>query len=210
MSDFSIQPINQSPVPIGSIPELEADNLDPTVYASCSRPNPVTGIVGCPFYSTCMVSAKGKDGPRNYGVQIFKGPGQGGGMTTMSASCMWLAQHARVYERNDGSVRVIANEGETFDKVTRIAINNQTNEVAGKYDRDVRREDRRIKVKVQPYPRPSENAELLTDMLRAEMAQTEKERRTGENLARNLGLSETIAPIDKRDAGRHGGGKAKG
>lgn len=210
MSNFSIQPINQSPVPIGSVQELEAENLDPTVYASCARPNPVTGLVGCPFHQTCMVSAKGKDGPKNYGVQIFKGPGQGGGMTTTVASCMWLAQHARVYERNEGSVRVIANEGESFDKVTRVAVNNQTNEVAGPYDRDVRREDRRIKVKVQPYPRPSQNPELLTDMLRAEMAQTEKERRADENLVRNLGLADTIAPIDKRDAGRRGGGKEKG
>lgn len=209
MSDFSIQPINQDPVPVGTVEELVAENLDPTVYASCARPNPVTGVVGCPFYNNCIVSAKGVSGPRNYGVQILKGPSQGGGMTTVGASCMWLAQHAPVYERNEGSVRVIAEEGETFDRVTRVAVNNETGEIAGKYDRNVRREDRRIKVLVQPWPRPNQNTELLTDMLRAEMAHAEKERRTDENLARNLGLGDTIAPLDKRNAGRRVGGKEK-
>jgi len=210
VSEFNVQAIHQSPIPIGTVAELQADNLDPTVYASCAKPNPVTGLVGCPYHQSCIVSAKGVSGPKNYGVQILKGPSQGGGMTTVGASCMWLAQHAPVYERNEGSVRVIAEEGQTYDRVTKVAVNNQTGEIAGKYDRDVRREDRRIKVLVQPYPRPNENQELLTDMLRAEMAQVEKERRTDENLARNLGLGNTIAPLDKRDAGRHGGGKAKG
>lgn len=210
MSDFNVQPINQSPVPIGTVAELEAENLDPAVYASCSRPNPVTGLVGCPYFNNCIVSAKGVSGPRNYGVQILKGQSQGGGMTTAGASCMWLSQHAPVYERNNGSVRVIAEEGETFSRVTRVAVNNETNEIAGKYDRNVRREDRRIEVLVQPWPRPNQNPELLTDMLRAEIAQAEKERRTDENLARNLGLGGTIAPLDKRASGRRGGGKEKG
>lgn len=209
MSDFTITPINQDAVPVGTLAELQAENLDPRVYASCAAPNPVTGVLGCPHYARCIVSAKGVSGPKNYGIQILKGRAHGGGMTTVGASCMWIAQNAAVYEKNEGSVRVIAEEGQTFDRVTRVAVNNDTGEIAGKYDRNVRREDRRIKVLVQPWPRPGENQEILADMLRAEMSQVERERRTDEQFARNSGLEHTIPPLDKRDAGRRGRGKEK-
>lgn len=210
MSDFNVQPIHRNPVPVGTPAEADAEGLDPTVYATCAKPNPVTGVVGCPHFHRCVVSAKGKSGPRNYGVQIIKGASQGGGMTRTTGNCMWIAQYADQYERNGGSVSVIAEEGETFEKVTRVAVNNQTGEVeTNKWNKDVHREDRRIKVLVEPWPRPGQNKELLTDLLRAEVKQADDARRKDENLARVLGNADAVAPLDKRDAGRHGRGKEK-
>lgn len=209
MSDVVVQPIYQNPIPIGTIAEAEAEGLSPQVYSTCAKPNPTTQTIGCPYYGTCMVSAKGVSGPKNYGIQIIKGQSQGGGMVTTLANCMWLAQKASQYESNGGSVSVIAEEGETIDRVTRIAVNNVTGDVAKKYDRDVHREDRRIKVLVEKWPRPGQNPELLSDLLRSEMAASDKERRRDENLARNLGHGDAVAPLDKRASRGHGGGKEK-
>lgn len=208
-SDVQVTPIHQTPVPVGTLAELEEQGLDPTVYASCSRPNPVTQVQGCPYFGKCRVSARGVSGPRNYGIRVIKGRAQGGGMVNTMVDCMWLADHVHDIEANGGSVKVIAEEGQEFEKVTRIAVSNQTGEVEkNKWNKDVHREDRRIKVLVKPWPRPNENRELLQDVLRAEVSQEERERRSDEGYARNLGLEGTIAPLDKR--GGTGGGRAEG
>lgn len=210
MSNVSVQPIERSPVPVGTIAEAEREGLDPTAYATCSRPNKATGVIGCPWHDRCRVSAKGVEGPKNYGIEILKGRAQGGGFVRERATCMWIADHAGDIEANGGAIRVIANEGETFEQVTSVMVNTATGQVTHQKDPMGTRETRRVPVEVKKYPRPGENPALLTDVLRAESIEAEKERRSDEASARAYGLEHTIAPIDKRPAGPDGGRKASG
>jgi len=205
-----VQPIERSPIPVGTIPEAEREGLDPAAYATCARPNRATGVVGCPWFDRCRVSAKGQAGPKNYGIEIVKGAVQGGGFVKMAASCMWIADHAEGYEKNGGVIKVIAEEGEEYEHVTHIAVNAVTNEPTHQKDMQAVRVQRRVKTKVPRFPRPGENPALLTDVLRAESIEAEKERRHDEQKARAYGLADTIPPIDKRSAGADGGRKASG
>lgn len=203
MSEFNVQAINQEMTPIGTVQEAEAEGLSPAEYATCARPNPSAGIIGCPRFAECVVSAKGSSGPRNYGIQIFKGKAQGGAMVNTTASCLWIAAHAATIEKNGGAVKVIAEEGESYPKVTGMAVD----DITGKPTMNVRmpgthRDDVRVDVPVTPWPRPGQNPELLNDVLRAEMSEIERKRRSDESLARNIGAEHTIAPLDKRDAGQ--------
>lgn len=204
-----VSPINRKQVPVGTLAEAEAEGLDVTQYATCSRPNPVTGVAGCPWFGKCRVSAKGQSGPKNYGVRIVKGSAQGGGIVHTTVDCMWLADHVEDTENNGGAVTVVAEEGQTYKKVTRIAVSNRTGEIAtNQWDKDTHREDRRVPVEVKPWPRPGENKELLHDVLRAEVVQAERERRADESLARAVGLEDSITPLDKRaGAGGRGAGR---
>lgn len=208
-SDFlaNVTPANDRPIPVGTLAELEQQNMDPAAYASCARPNKLANVLGCPFFDKCRVSAKGKAGPKNYGVQIVKGRRQGGAFVNTEVDCMWISERAEHYEANGGSIRVIAEEGETFEKVTGVSINNETNKVTNQWDRNARREVRRVPVTVKPYPRPTDNPMLIQDVMRAEIAQQDKERRSDENLARSLGNEGAIPPLDRRGDGR---GKKEG
>lgn len=207
--NVSIQPVYQNPVPVGTMAEAQKEGLDPSVYATCSRPNKMTGNVGCPFFDQCRVSAKGEAGPRCYGVEILQGPALGGYMVRNAVDCMWIAQQADNIEDNKGSIRVIAEEGEEFLKVASVLIDNVTNEVStNPFNQNARREERLVPFTVPRWPRPGQNKLLLHDMLRAETMKQEKERRASENLTRNLGLGDSIAPLDKRDAGGKRGAKA--
>ena len=210
MAEPVVQPINTSNVPVGTVQEAEAEGLDVTAYATCCKPNPVTGVVGCEWFHKCRVSAKGVSGPRNYGLEIMKGKVQGGGFVRIATNCMWIADHADNFEKNGGAVKVIANEGEKFDQVMGIAINSATKQPTHQKDPQAIRRRQRVTTEVPPYPRPGQNPALLTDVLRAESIEAEKERRSDEATARAYGLEGTIPAIDKRDAGRDGGRKATG
>lgn len=210
MSNISVQPIERSPLPVGTLAEAEREGLDPTQYATCSKPNRVTGVLGCSWFDRCRVSAKGQAGPKNYGIEIMKGKAQGGGFVREKADCMWIADHAQDAEDNKGAIKVIANEGETFEQVTGVMVNSATGEPTHQKDPQGVREQRRVVVTVPKYPRPGENPALLTDVLRAESIEAEKERRSDEAHARAYGLPDAIPAIDKRDAGPAGGRKAAG
>ena len=191
--------MNGKPIPVGTLAEATDEGLDPTVYATCAQPNKVTGIVGCPWYAKCRVSAKGTAGPRNYGIQQFKGKVQGGGMVTTIVDCMWIADRIDDIERNGGAIKVVAEEGEKFSKVTGMAVNNMTGEpTMNVRDPATHREEIRAEFEVKPWPRPKENKELLQDMLYAEVSQVEKARKSEESLARNLGVPNAVSPVDKR------------
>lgn len=210
MADPIVQGGQDRNIPVGTIAEAEAEGLDVTQYATCCKPNPVTGVVGCEWFHKCRVSAKGVSGPRNYGLEIMKGKVQGGALVRIATNCMWIADHAENFEKNGGAVKVIANEGEDFDQVMGIAINSATRQPTHQKDPQAIRRRQRVTTKVPPYPRPGENAALLTDVLRAESIEAEKERRSDEATAKAYGLEHTIAPIDKRDARGDGGRKASG
>lgn len=210
MAEPVIRPTNESNVPVGTLQEAEAEGLDVTAYATCAKPNPVTGVVGCEWFHECRVSAKGQSGPRNYGLEIMKGKSQGGGFVKIATNCMWIADHAKDFEKNGGAVKVIANEGEEFEHVQGIAVNSATGLPTYQKDPMAVRKRQRVKTTVPPYPRPGQNPALLTDVLRAESIEAEKERRTDEATARAYGLESTIPPIDKRTSGADGGRKAAG
>lgn len=206
----NVTPLQRSAAPVGTLAELQKEGLDPSQYASCARPNKALGIAGCAWFENCRVSAKGESGPRNYGVKIIKGRGQGGGISTASVDCMWIADHTERIEANKGTIMVVADEGQEFDRITGVLVNNQTGKETFSRDRDAHVEDRRVKVKVRPFPRPGENPALLQDVLRAETIQMEKERIANEARLRSLGLDAAVPAIDKRDAGRDEGRSAKG
>lgn len=208
--DVTVQPIERSPIPIGTPEEAEKDGLDVTQYATCAKPNRITGVVGCEWFHKCIVSAKGVSGPRNYGVEIIKGASQGGGFVKVTRNCMWIADHEPDVVRNGGAMKVIANEGETFEKIDTIAINSATGQPTHQKDPQAIRKKLRVKETVKPYPRPGENPALLTDVLRAESIEAEKERRSDDATARAYGLGHTIPPIDKRPSGSDGGRKSAG
>lgn len=203
---INVVPVNQEAVPVGSLAEAEAEGLDPGLYATCARPNKASGVVGCKWFDKCIVSAKGVAGPKNYGVRVFKGKSQGGAMVNTTANCMWIADQAPVIEKNGGALKVIAEEGETYKRVTGIAVNNMTGEATMNVrDPNTHRDDVVVEVLVQPWPRPGQNAELLTDLLRAEVNAEERKRRSDESLARNIGDPNAVVPIDKRDADKASG-----
>lgn len=206
----NIEPIERNPIPVGTIAEADKEGLDPTVYATCSRPNKVNGNIGCPWFDRCRVSAKGESGPRNYGVEIVKGKSQGGGFLKLSASCMWIADRVENYEKNGGALKVIANEGESFEKVTGILVNKVTGEPTKQGDLNAKREIRRVSETVPEYPRPGQNVALLTDVLRAESIEAEREHRENDARAKAYGLGSTITPLDKRSSGPNEGRKASG
>lgn len=193
-------------IPIGTIAEAEAEGLDPTRYATCARPNPVMGVIGCKRFDKCVMSAKGVSGPRNYGLRVFKGPSQGGGMVNQTNSCLWVADHKGTIERNGGAIKVIAEEGETYTKVTGMAVDNMTGApTMNVRDPNTHRKDVQIEVEVGAWPRPGENPALIHDLLRAEVTVLERKRKSDESLARNEGNLGAIAPLDKRDAGSASG-----
>lgn len=208
--EVSVSPLERSIIPIGTVEEAQREGLDVTQYATCGRPNPASGVVGCAWRHKCIVSAKDVSGPRNYGVEILKGASQGGGFVKVTRNCMWIADHEPDIVRNGGALKVIANENETFEKIDTIAINSATREPTHQKDPMAIREKRRVKETVKPYPRPGENPMLLTDVLRAESIEAEKERRSDDATARAYGLGHTIPPIDKRPSGPDGGRKAAG
>lgn len=211
-------PINRPAIPVGTVAEAEAEGLDPALYATCARPNPRTGIVGCSRFERCIVSARGESGPKNYGFEQIKSRAQGGSFVRNVADCMWIADHNRDIVANGGSLRIIADEGGTFEKVTGVAVDVRTGNTnlalkgdPNSKDPNYYREDRRITVTVPRYPRPKDNPELLQDMLRAEAAEQERVRIADETARRNYGLESTIPAIDKRDGrGAEGRAKAKG
>lgn len=195
-----VAPVNQKPIPIGTIAEAEEMNLSPAQFATCSRPNPATGNVGCAWFNQCRVSAKGKDGPKNYGCHYFKGKAQGGARTTNVYDCMWIASHIADIERNGGALRVVAEEGETIERVTGVAVSNATGELEpNPYAPGTHREDRRVVEVVKPFPRPKDNPELIQAVLSAEVVAQELERRSDESLAVATGNLHAIAPVDQRE-----------
>ena len=206
----SVQPIERSARPVGTIEEAQAENLDPTVYPTCSRPNRVNGVVGCAWFDKCRVSAKGVSGPRNYGIEIIKGPAQGGGFVRINTDCMWIADHAENYEKNGGAVKVKAEEGQENVIVQGTLVSKKDGKPTFQGDPMGIRKKMAVPVVVPPYPRPGQNPALLEDMIRAESIESEKERRTDEAKARAYGLADAVTPIDKRPAGANAGRKAAG
>jgi len=211
VSDYRVAPIQQAQVPVGTIAEAQAQGLDITQYNTCAKRNPAAEIKGCPWYDKCRVSAKGESGPRNYGIEIIKGKNTGGGFVRLKNDCMWIADHMENVERNGGSFKIIAEEGESFEVVEGAMVlkSDNTKTTFQGDPMGIRKRIRRT-VEVPKFMRPEDNEALMLDVLRAESMKLEKERRADENRARNYGVPDAITPVDKRDARGDGGRKATG
>lgn len=210
MADPIVTPLERSPIPIGSLEEAQRENLDPSQYPTCARENKMLGVRGCDWYDKCVVSAKGVNGPRNYGIEVIKGKSTGGGFVRSKADCMWIADHVENIVRNGGSLKIIAEEGETFPMVTGVAVNAATGKETFQKDPQAIRKKIRKDVLVPKFARPEDNEALMQDVLRAESMEMEKEIRANEQRAKNYGLESPTAPLDKRSPGSGKGREAKG
>lgn len=210
MADPKVMPINDKPVPVGTVEEAVKEGLDPATYACCARPDAYRGVKGCEWFDKCRVSAKGQNGPKRYGLELISGPVMGNFISRFSADCMWIADHIDDIEDNKGSLRVLADEGESYQTIRSILVDNNTNEESvNPFNAQARREERLVNVEVKPWPRPGQNKDLLRDRLRAETLLAEKERRSSDQLTRNLGLGGDT-PLDKRGSARNERSKADG
>ena len=204
-------PRNVPDTPIGTLDELEELGLNPTHYPACAVPNKHGGVRGCNEAHRCPVSVKFKKfkdggGPRRYAWErIFKGKP----VRRVEGDCWRLSEDKVFVENNGGAIRIIANEGQTYDKLTGVAVKtfvDQQGEVqkvvakAGEYHLpNVQREDMVIQMTVKPFKRPSENPEIATDIITANVLRDESARIQQESVGRALGLSGASAPLDKRD-----------
>lgn len=102
--------------PVGTVEELQKDNIDIAVVPTCARP--MEGVVGCQYWTKCNLSIKGKSGPRNYAVTEFKGEDMGGATLTNERDCQWIAQHREAVEDNGGVIKIVAAEGQEYTTFT--------------------------------------------------------------------------------------------
>lgn len=197
--------------PIGTKEEAEELGLDPSVYATCSKP--VKGINrGCEFFNICPLSYKGKTfaeggGPRCHGFEVAM-PGKP--IRRWQDVCFSMVPRISDIEDNRGAVRVIADEGETYEKVEGIYIKTfidpETDEQVrvpareGEYHYpNVQRGDMLVEKLVLPYERPSQNQELAADLITANVVAKEQERIRGEAFPSALGIEVGGTPLDKRN-----------
>lgn len=207
-------------MPIGTVDELEELGLNLAHFGSCAVPNKAGGIRGCSEALRCLLSWKFKKfkdggGPRRVGWQrIFRGQP----IRPIEGECWDLARDKVFAENNGGAVRIMAEEGKTYQKLVGVAVKtfvDSTGEVQkvlakpGEYHLpNVQREDMVIDILVKPFLRPSESPAIATDIITANVLREESARIQGESVGRALGLAGAGAPLDKRNE-RAGEGKGK-
>jgi hypothetical protein len=213
-------PKNIPSMPIGTVDELEELGLNLSHFGSCAVPNKAGGIRGCSEAPRCPLSCKFKKfkdggGPRRVGWErIFRGQP----IRRMDGECWDLSRDKVFVEDNGGAVRIVANEGESYKKLTGVAVKtfvDATGEVQkvlakqGEYHLpNVQREDMVIDILVKPFVRPSENPVIATDVITATVLREESARIQAESVGRALGLAGAGAPLDKRNK-RAGEGKGE-
>lgn len=197
--------------PVGTKDELEELGLDPAVFSSCSKP--VRGVNrGCEFFGVCPLSYKGKTfaeggGPRRHGFEVAM-PGKP--IRRWESECYTMVPRISDIEDNRGAVRVIADEGETYERIEGVYIKTfidpetdaQVRTIAreGEYHYpNVQRGDLLVEKEIRPFERPSENQELATDLITANVVAKEQERIRGEAFPAALGIEVGGTPLDKRN-----------
>lgn len=175
-------------------------------------PNKAAGIRGCAKCPTCTLSVKCKSfaeggGPRRYAWErIFKGKP----VRRMEGECWTLVADKEFVEDNGGAIRIVAHEGQTYEKLEGVAVKDVVvdgvpkkvlaNEVEQRVP-NVLREDMVVTKTVKPFLRPSENATIATDIITANVLREESARLEAESVHRALGLEGASAPLDRRDEG---------
>lgn len=206
---------------IGTVDEAEELGLPLEHYRTCARPDKASGIRGCARFGICPMSYRGKTvaeggGPRRHGWERYK---RGEKVRRMEGECWNLADLMVDADDNKIVYKVIANEGESYDKLVGVAIKTfvdtegNTQKVLAKDGEyhlpNVQRGDMVVKHVVKPFLRPSENPDIASDVVTAEVVKKEVERLRGEAAPRALGITGGRAPIDKRNK-RAGEGKSEG
>lgn len=204
--DRLVQPDVQTKGPIGTLVELEKEGLDPMAYHSCSKPD--SHNLGCRHWRTCRMSFKG-EGKKNIGLEHIKGAAQGGGMSRFVADCLWYNDHQEDAVDNKGSLRVIAEEGETFTVSSLVLVDRVSGEPVKQGTPNAAYRQRRQEVLVKPFPRPGESEDIIADILKAEVREEEQEKMANEQRQRSLGIQPT-APVNPPKNRSGGGGKGTG
>lgn len=206
-------PENAPAFPVGALDELEELGLNPEHYPCCSKRNKATGVMGCSKFAECPLSFKGKlakdgGGPRRMAWErIFKGKP----VVRREGTCWKLVDDRSFVEGNKGAIRIIAGEGETYDKLEGVAVKtfvdvdgNVQKVVAkeGEYHLpNVARQDMVVTKTVRPFVRPSENTDIAVDVITADVIRKEHERISADAIPTALGIAGAGTPIDKRDGG---------
>ena len=205
--------------PIGTLDEIEELGLSPEHYPCCAKRNKATGVLGCVKFAECSLSIKGKTfeeggGPRRFAWErVFRGKP----VRRREGVCWKLVDDQVFVEDNGGAVQIIAEEGESYDKLEGVAVktfvNSQGNTekvVAkdGEYHLpNVVREDKVVSKTVRPFLRPSQNTDIATDVITARVVEKAHAQIRSESVGSVLGVSGARAPLDKRNKG---GSKRKG
>ncbi len=207
--------------PVGALDELNELGLNPEHYGCCAKRNKAAGVRGCDFFALCPLSVKGKasadgGGPRRMAWErIFKGKP----IRRREGTCWKLATDKVYVEDNGGAVRIIANEGQTYQKLEGVAVKTTVNEAGevvkvlakeGEYHLPtVSREDMVVTKTVRPFVRPAQNPDIAVDVITAKVIQEEHERISAEAVPAALGIQGGNTPLDKRHK-RPGKGAGEG
>jgi hypothetical protein len=204
-------PDNMPEHPVGTKDEAEGLGLETAIYATCSKP--VRGVNrGCQFFHLCPMSYKGKTleeggGPRRHAFEVIM-PGKA--IVRYDSVCYNTVPKISDVEDNKGAIRIIADEGETYEKVEGIYIKtfvddetNQTVKVPAidgeQFLPNVNRGEMLVEKEVAPFVRAAENHEIATDLVTANVIAKEKERIRGESFPAALGVEAGGTPLDKRN-----------
>jgi hypothetical protein len=214
-------PENAPARPVGTLDEIQSFGLNPEHYPSCSKPNKQLGIRGCGSWDTCLLSYKGKSladggGPRRMAWErIFKGKP----VRRVEGECWDVARDQVFVEDNNGALRIIAAEGESYDKLEGVAVKTFVNEKGDTVKQiakdgethlpNVQRQDMVVKKTVKPFVRVNENSDIAVDVITADVIRKEHERIFSESVPSALGIAAGGTPIDKRHK-RAGEGQSKG
>ena len=206
-------------MPIGAKDEAEQLGLETAFYPTCSRPVPGVNR-GCPHFFSCPLSYKGKllsegGGPRRHAYEVAM-PGKP--IRRSEDECYGFVPKIQDIEGNKGAIRIIADEGETYEKVEGIYVKtfvdpetDQTAKVPAKegeyHYANVAREDMLVKKVVAPFTRTIDNKDIAVDLVTASVVAKEQERIRGEAFPTALGVEVGGTPLDKRN---RRGSKGKG
>ena len=183
--------------PIGTLDELKAANLPPSMFPSCAEPQADGTVKGCQHWYACSMSYKGLPsaeggGPRNHCLQILKSAEHGGGVVRAVRPCYRIVAAEDIYRANGSMLDIIADEGGEYEHLTYIS--------APKPSDLTNREQTTVLKKVEPFPRPTDNKKTAAQVLRASIEKKERDRVRKEAAAATFGISEGVTPLDKRSA----------
>lgn len=180
-NDFLYEPENIIPdnvptLPVGTLAEIQAENMDPSVVPTCGR-RVVNGnevaVRGCPYREQCKLAIRDTAGPQFFGIEYIKGKVMGGKTVRGVRDCFYIALNKEIIEENEGSLRIVAREGEKF-KVVEVSPATQY-------------KDRIVEIEVPKFVRPGENPDLAMEQLKAITRGEEEERRANRQAELNTG-----------------------
>jgi len=191
--------------PVGTPDELDAHRLPKDVFLSCSEPSTEHGRksnVGCPDWYDCTMSYRGLHsseggGPRSHCWERIKSAAQGGGIVRGAQPCYYGVSQQDICQQNGEVLRVIADEGESFEMLTTIP-----DITGGKDQHGYTKWDTKLVTRmVEPFKRLGQHQKLAQHELRASILEREQEKVRHERAAKNLGIVGSGTPLDKRGRG---------